>query len=67
MPSFGSAAIDHPGQADVAAYTTDITRHPDDRGGLPLWHLGPLPEGAVALFAGLLLLLFLARLIGTRE
>jgi len=66
MPSFGPAAINTPGQADVAAYTHQITRNPDDRGGFALWHLGPLPEGAVALFAGMLLLLVLARAIGTR-
>ena len=51
---------------DVAAYTREITRHPADRGGFPLWHLGPLPEGAVAVFLGLGILLALARVIGTR-
>jgi len=66
MPNFGPAAIDAAGQADVAAYTQQIARHPDDRGGFPLWHLGPLPEGAMALFAGLVLLVGLARAIGTR-
>jgi ubiquinol-cytochrome c reductase cytochrome c subunit len=66
MPSFGPAAVSDTQRADVAAYTKQITRHPDDRGGFPLWHLGPLPEGALAVFAGLILLLALARAIGTR-
>ncbi|HTL87011.1 MAG TPA: c-type cytochrome [Acidimicrobiia bacterium] len=66
MPSFGAPSIDAAGQRDVAAYTRDISRNPDDRGGFPLWHLGPLTEGAAAVFAGLLLLLLLARAIGTR-
>jgi hypothetical protein len=66
MPNFGPAAIDAAGQGDVAAYTRQIARRPDDRGGFPLWHLGPLPEGAMALFAGLVLLVGLARAIGTR-
>jgi ubiquinol-cytochrome c reductase cytochrome c subunit len=67
MPSFGAPALDAAAQRDVAAYAEEVSRRPDDRGGLPLWHLGPLPEGGVALFAGLLLLLVLARAIGTRE
>ena len=66
MPSFGPAAVSDTDRADVAAYTRQIARHPDDRGGFPLWHLGPLPEGALAVFAGLVLLLVLARAIGTR-
>ena len=67
MPSFGPAAIPPADYANVAAYTRQITHNPDDRGGFALWHLGPLPEGAIALFAGLVLLLLLARVIGTRE
>jgi ubiquinol-cytochrome c reductase cytochrome c subunit len=66
MPKFGPDAVAPSQRPDVAAYTQKITQHPDDRGGFPLWHLGPLPEGAVAIFAGLLLLLLLARAIGTR-
>ena len=66
MPTFGEAAIDGRGLNDVTAYAYDLTHHPEDRGGFPLWHLGPLPEGAFAIFVGLGLLLALARLIGTR-
>ena len=59
MPSFGPPAVSQAGQNNVAAYVRDITNHPDDKGGFPLWHLGPLPEGGVALFAGMVLLLAL--------
>ena len=38
--------------------------HPDDRGGQPLWHLGPVAEGAVAL-AVIGVLLLRLRLIGS--
>jgi ubiquinol-cytochrome c reductase cytochrome c subunit len=63
MPSF---SFDPQMLSNVARYTRDISAHPDDRGGLALWHLGPLPEGAIAVFVGLVLLLLFARAIGTR-
>ncbi len=66
MPVFGPPAFDAQGIANVARYTRQVSAHPDDRGGFALWHLGPLPEGAVAIGAGVLLLLVLARAIGTR-
>jgi quinol---cytochrome-c reductase cytochrome c subunit len=66
MPTFGEAAINARGLNDVTAYTYELTHHPEDRGGFPLWHLGPLPEGALAVFVGLGVLLVLSRLIGTR-
>jgi ubiquinol-cytochrome c reductase cytochrome c subunit len=67
MPAFGEAAIDGQGLNDVTAYTRRLTEDRDDRGGFALWHLGPLPEGALAVIVGLGLLLLLARVIGTRE
>jgi ubiquinol-cytochrome c reductase cytochrome c subunit len=50
---------------DVASYVQYL-HHPRDRGGLPLGHLGPIPEGFVAWVVGLGVLLLAARLIGTR-
>jgi len=41
--------------------------HPDDRGGDPLGHFGPLAEGAIAVFVGLGLLVLAVRWIGTRS
>lgn len=66
MPKFGPPSVTPAQRNDVAAYTVKVARHPNDAGGFPLWHLGPLPEGAMAVFAGILLLLILARFIGTR-
>lgn len=65
MPSFGNAALTNRQLEDVIAYIHDLD-HPDDRGGLPLWHAGPLAEGAVAIVLGLGALLVVLRLIGTR-
>ncbi len=52
MPVFGQAALDQQQLDDVTAYVQQL-RHPDDRGGLALDRLGPLPEGAVAVVVGL--------------
>ena len=65
MPAFGEAAITNRQLDDVVAYVRDLD-HPNDRGGLPLWHAGPLAEGAVAIVLGLGALLVALRLIGTR-
>jgi ubiquinol-cytochrome c reductase cytochrome c subunit len=59
MPAFGPAALSDSDVRDVAAYVTKVLQHPDDRGGIPIWRLGPVPEGAVAIVIGLgLLVLF---------
>lgn len=65
MPVFGQAALDDGQLADVVAYVRGLD-HPDDAGGQPLWHLGPLTEGAAALLAlaGLVVAL---RWMGTRS
>jgi len=65
MPAFGQAALTHSQLDSVVRYVRYL-RRPDDRGGLPLWHLGPLAEGAVAVFLGLGALVFATRWIGTR-
>ena len=49
---------------DVAKYVQYIDS-PDDRGGQPLWHLGPVAEGAVGLLA-VAVLMVVIRLIGSR-
>ncbi|HEV8299241.1 MAG TPA: c-type cytochrome [Acidimicrobiales bacterium] len=53
MPAFGEAALDDADVANVAAYVTEVLHDPDDRGGLAIWHLGPVPEGAVAIVGAL--------------
>ena len=65
MPVFGQAALSDR-QVDAVVAYVQYLRHPDDRGGLSLGHLGPLPEGAVALVFGLGLLVSVAWLIERR-
>ncbi len=65
MPRFGTAALtDH--QLDSLVRYVRYLDRPDDRGGSPLWHLGPFAEGAVAIVVGLGLLVLAVRWIGTR-
>jgi ubiquinol-cytochrome c reductase cytochrome c subunit len=64
MPVFGTAALTDEQLAGVVAYVRYLDQ-PDDRGGEPLWHLGPFAEGALALVAVGGLVLF-SRWIGER-
>jgi ubiquinol-cytochrome c reductase cytochrome c subunit len=65
MPRFTTRDIP-PGELNSIARYVLSTRHPDDRGGWGIGHIGPVPEGMVAwLLAGVALLL-VARLIGER-
>ena len=64
MPAFGVAALTDDQVASVAAYVRYLDA-PQDRGGDPLWHLGPVTEGAIALVALAVMLLF-TRWIGER-
>jgi ubiquinol-cytochrome c reductase cytochrome c subunit len=66
MPAFGAAALDDQQLASLVAYVRSL-RHPKDRGGLSLWHLGPLPEGAVAWMIGIVLLVLATQWIGERN
>lgn len=65
MPAFGHAALTNRDVRSVVHYVRYLD-HPDDRGGTPLWHFGPMVEGAVAVFIGLGALLLVSRAIGTR-
>jgi ubiquinol-cytochrome c reductase cytochrome c subunit len=65
MPAFGQAALDDHQLSGLVAYVQEL-RHPRDRGGNPLGHLGPVTEGAVGL-VGLVGLLGMCRWIGERE
>lgn len=65
MPAFGTAAMTDTQLQSLGRYVQYLD-HPDDRGGAPLWHLGPFAEGAVAIFLGLALLVVAVRWIGTR-
>ncbi len=65
MPGFGTAAIDDHQLSQIVNYVTYL-RHPQDRGGDPLWHLGPFSEGAIAWICGLALLIVTIRWIGEK-
>jgi len=65
MPAFGRAAIAGDELDSLVAYTLYLDK-PRDRGGEPLWHIGPLMEGAAAGVLGLGALLLAVRWIGTR-
>jgi ubiquinol-cytochrome c reductase cytochrome c subunit len=65
MPVFGPETLSDQQASDIAAYVQYL-RDPNDRGGLSLGHLGPIPEGFVGWVVGMGLLLLVARLIGTR-
>jgi ubiquinol-cytochrome c reductase cytochrome c subunit len=65
MPRFGEAAFTSQQLDSVVRYVRYLD-DPEDRGGSPLWHLGPLVEGAVAVFLGLGALVLAVRWIGTR-
>jgi hypothetical protein len=66
MPAFGSAAIDDHQLDQLAAYVRYLA-NPEDRGGNPLWHLGPFAEGFVAWTVGMIILLLTIRWIGERK
>jgi ubiquinol-cytochrome c reductase cytochrome c subunit len=65
MPRFGQAAIADDQLDSLVAYTLYLD-NPRNEGGEPLWHLGPLAEGAAAGVLGLGALLIACRWIGTR-
>jgi ubiquinol-cytochrome c reductase cytochrome c subunit len=66
MPAFGNAAVSDAQLQSLVRYVRYLD-HPEDRGGAPLGHVGPLAEGAVAVFVGLGLLVLGVRWIGTRS
>jgi len=66
MPVFGRNEIDDRQLADVVAYVRYLD-NPDDRGGLPLGRVGPVPEGFVAWSVGVVALLAFVFWIGTRS
>jgi len=66
MPRFTRRQIDDGTLNDIVRYV-QWTKHPDDRGGWSIGNIGPIPEGMVAWFVGLLALLVVIRLIGERS
>ena len=65
MPHFDSTQIDQHALDSIARYVL-WTRNPINAGGWGIYNIGPIPEGIVAWFIGLLALVIVARLIGER-
>jgi ubiquinol-cytochrome c reductase cytochrome c subunit len=66
MPRFDSKQINQHQLDSIARYVL-WTHHPDNAGGWGIYNLGPIPEGMVAWFIGLVALVIVARLIGERN
>ncbi len=66
MPRFGEEIFDAEQVDSIAAYV-DYLEQPDDRGGIALGRLGPIPEGFLVWVGGLGLLLVVAFWLGTRR
>ena len=65
MPRFTERQLSAAEVDDIARYVL-FTRHPADRGGWGIGHIGPVPEGMIAWLVGLAALIAVARLIGER-
>lgn len=66
MPVFSPEPLGEQQTDEIVAYVDQVLSEPQDRGGWALWHLGPVPEGAVGWIVGLGALLGVARWLGTR-
>jgi ubiquinol-cytochrome c reductase cytochrome c subunit len=66
MPVFDQSTFDQRTLNSVTRYVVYL-RHPDDRGGANLNHVGPLIEGLVGIVIGLGLTVLVTRYIGTRS
>jgi len=66
MPAFGHAAMNDRQLDQLAAYVRYL-ENPQNRGGNPLWHLGPFAEGLIAWAIGMTVLLLAIRWIGERK
>ena len=65
--SFSRAQLSDRDVDAIARYVTTAARHPRDAGGWGIGHIGPIPEGLVAILIGGLAILWLTRLIGERR
>jgi ubiquinol-cytochrome c reductase cytochrome c subunit len=65
MPRFSKKSLDDRELDSVIRYV-EYAKHPDDRGGWNLGHLGPIPEGVVTWLLGAASLVALSVVIGRR-
>jgi ubiquinol-cytochrome c reductase cytochrome c subunit len=65
MPRFSERQISN-GELDSIIRYVRYAKHPDDRGGWAIGHLGPVPEGLIAWFLGATALVVVCIVIGKR-
>lgn len=65
MPRFGERQLDE-NQLSAIVHYVKYLQHPEDHGGMPIGHFGPLGEGFVGILLGFGSLLLIIRLMGTR-
>ncbi len=65
MPRFSEKQISNAQLDSIIGYVT-YAKHPDDRGGWAIGHLGPVPEGLVTWFIGIAALVVTCMVIGRR-
>ena len=65
MPRFSPKAISDLELDAIVAYVQH-SKHPEDRGGLGIGHIGPVPEGIVAWLVAAIVLVGVCALIGER-
>jgi ubiquinol-cytochrome c reductase cytochrome c subunit len=65
MPRFGPDVLNDHEVNSIARYVQYL-RHPEDRGGQSLGHLGPIPEGMVAWLIAAVALVMTCLVIGER-
>ena len=65
MPTFTKKALSDR-QLDSIIRYVEYAKHPDDRGGWAIGHIGPIPEGLVTWFIGMTALVGVCIVIGKR-
>jgi ubiquinol-cytochrome c reductase cytochrome c subunit len=65
MPNFSTKAITATQLDDLVAYV-QYAKHPDDRGGWAIGHIGPWPEGMVAWLLATTALVAVCTIFGRR-
>ena len=65
MPRFSQKAISDAELDSIIRYV-QYAKHPDDRGGFGIGHIGPVPEGLVTWFMAAVVLIAVCVLIGQR-
>ena len=65
MPRFSPKQISNADLDSIIAYV-EYAKHPDDRGGWALGHIGPVPEGLVTWFIAAVVLIAVCVVLGKR-